>query len=129
MRIICKLNFLSQDKCTLNSNTTQIQHILYILVIECSKTDYPPEKEDPSLVSYNLRPRLPYIFQRLFLNFSGTHKRQFEGMPATNKPVTIRSADLYIIENDKIVEHWDVVDQLDLLKQTNMISFNQPHAK
>jgi len=40
----------------------------------------------------------------------------------TNKPVTIRSADLYRIENDKIVEHWDVVDQLDLLKQTGAIS-------
>lgn len=50
-------------------------------------------------------------------------------MPPTNKSVKIRSADLYRIDNGKIVEHWDVVDQLDLLKQTNMISFNQPHAK
>ena len=31
-------------------------------------------------------------------------------MPVTNKPVKIRSADLYRIQNDKIVEHWDVVD-------------------
>jgi predicted ester cyclase len=65
----------------------------------------------------------------VFLNFSVTHKGQFEGVPSTNKPVKIRSADLYRIENGKIVEHWDVVDQLDLLEQTNMISFNQPHAK
>jgi predicted ester cyclase len=48
-------------------------------------------------------------FVLVFLNFSGIHKGQFEGMP--------RSADLYRIENGKIVEHWDVVDQLDLLKQ------------
>jgi predicted ester cyclase len=68
-------------------------------------------------------------FVLVFLNFSGIHKGQFEGMPPTNKSVKIRSADLYRIENGKIVEHWDVVDQLDLLKQTNMISFNQPHAK
>jgi predicted ester cyclase len=46
----------------------------------------------------------------VFLNFVGTHKGEFNGRPPTNKPVTIRSADLYKIENDKIVEHWDVVD-------------------
>jgi predicted ester cyclase len=50
-------------------------------------------------------------------------------MPPTNKPVKIRSADLYKIENGKIVQHWDVVDQLDLLKQTNAITFNQPYER
>ena len=29
----------------------------------------------------------------------------------TGKRVTIRSADLYRIENSKITEHWDVVDR------------------
>jgi predicted ester cyclase len=47
----------------------------------------------------------------VFPNFVGTHKGEFNGRPPTNKPVTIRSADLYRIENAKIVEHWDVVDQ------------------
>jgi predicted SnoaL-like aldol condensation-catalyzing enzyme len=32
--------------------------------------------------------------------------------------VNIRSSDLYKIENGVITGHWDVVDQLDLLKQT-----------
>jgi type I site-specific restriction-modification system R (restriction) subunit len=41
----------------------------------------------------------------------------------TNKPVTIRSADLYRIENDKIV---DVVDRLDLLKQTGAMGSPTP---
>ncbi|MFL6398952.1 MAG: ester cyclase [Nitrososphaeraceae archaeon] len=59
-----------------------------------------------------------------FLNFTGMHKGQFEGMPTTNRSVKIRSADLYRIENGKIVEHWDVVDRLDLLKQTGEITFN-----
>jgi predicted ester cyclase len=45
-------------------------------------------------------------------------------MPPTNKPVKIRSADLYRIENGKIVGHWDVVDRLDFLKQTGAINFN-----
>jgi predicted ester cyclase len=54
----------------------------------------------------------------VFLSFTGTHKGEFRGMPPTNKKVSIRSADLYRIENKKIVEHWDVVDQLNLLQQT-----------
>ena len=54
----------------------------------------------------------------VFLNFTGTYKGEFQGMPPTNKKINIRSADLYRIENEKIVEHWDVVDQLNLLQQT-----------
>jgi len=54
----------------------------------------------------------------VFLNFTGTHKGEFQGMPPTNKKINIRSADLYRIENEKIAEHWDVVDQLNLLQQT-----------
>ena len=54
----------------------------------------------------------------VYLNFTGTHKGEFQGIPPTNKKVNIRSADLYRIENEKIVEHWDVVDQLNLLQQT-----------
>ena len=68
-------------------------------------------------------------FVLVFLNFVGTHKGEFNGRPLTNKPVTIRSADLYRIENDKIVEHWDVVDQLDLLKQTGAISSKDTSTK
>ena len=56
-----------------------------------------------------------------FLNGSGTQQGEFQGMPPTNKPVNIRSADLYRIEKGIIVEHWDVVDQLDLLKQTGTL--------
>jgi predicted ester cyclase len=56
----------------------------------------------------------------VFLNFTGTHKGEFQGMLPTNKKINIRSADLYRIENEKIVEHWDVVDQLNLLQQTGI---------
>jgi predicted ester cyclase len=54
----------------------------------------------------------------VFLNGSGTHKVEFRGKQPTNKRVNIRSADLYRIKNGKIVEHWDVVNQLNLLHQT-----------
>ena len=52
-----------------------------------------------------------------FLNGSGTHKGEFNGIPPTNKPVNIRSAELYKIENERITGHWYVMDQLNLLKQ------------
>lgn len=65
----------------------------------------------------------------VFLNFTGTHKGIFQGRPPTNKTVKIRSADLYKVENEKIVEHWDVVDQLDLLQQTGAITFAQANQR
>ena len=57
----------------------------------------------------------------VFLNGSGTHKGEFYGTPPTNKSVNVRSADLYKIENNLITGHWDVVDQLNLLKQTGAL--------
>jgi steroid delta-isomerase-like uncharacterized protein len=57
----------------------------------------------------------------VFLKGSGTHTGEFQGIPPTNKPVNIRSADIYKIENETITGHWDVVDQLDLLKQTGAL--------
>lgn len=54
----------------------------------------------------------------VFLNGSGTQIGEFQGKASTNKPVVIRSADLYRIENNKIIGHWDIVDQLNLLRQT-----------
>jgi steroid delta-isomerase-like uncharacterized protein len=65
----------------------------------------------------------------VFVNFTGTHKGIFQGRPPTNKTLKIRSADLYKIENEKIVEHWDIVDQLDLLQQTGAITFAQANQR
>lgn len=63
------------------------------------------------------------------LNWTGTQQGEFQGRPPTNKPVNIRSADLYRIENEKIVGHWDVVDQLNLLQQTDAITFEKANQK
>src|SRR5215203_1713049 len=68
-------------------------------------------------------------FVVVFLNFTGTHKGEFQGMPPTNKPVNIRSADLYRVEDEIIVGHWDVVDQLNLLQQTGAITFTRAHQQ
>ena len=65
----------------------------------------------------------------VLLNFTGTHKGEYQERPSTNKQVTTRFADLYRIENEKIVEHWDVVDQLNLLQQTGAITFDKLNKK
>lgn len=63
----------------------------------------------------------------IFLNFNATHMGEFKGMSPTNKKINIRSADLYRLKNDRIIEHWDVVDQLNLLQQIGMtlIKYNK----
>ena len=65
----------------------------------------------------------------VFLNGSGSHKGEFHGILPTNKLVNIRSADLYEIENEVIIGHWDVVDQLNLLKQTGAILSENPNKE
>ena len=63
-------------------------------------------------------------FVLVFLNWTGTHKGEFLGTPATNKPINIRTADLFRIGiNGTIAEHWIVVDSLNLLKEIGMITF------
>jgi predicted ester cyclase len=57
----------------------------------------------------------------VFLNGSGTHKGEFNGIPPTNKLVNVMSAELYRIENERISEHWYVFDQHNLLNQTGAI--------
>lgn len=61
-----------------------------------------------------------------FPNTTAIHTGEYLGAPATNKTIVMRTADLFRIEGGgMIVEHWDVVDSLNLLTQTGGISFNQ----
>ncbi len=47
---------------------------------------------------------------------AGTHIGEFAGVPATGRTFTIAGIDIYRVE-DKLVEHWHVVDQLAMLGQ------------
>ncbi|MFN2525127.1 MAG: ester cyclase [Actinomycetota bacterium] len=52
---------------------------------------------------------------------SGRHIGDFAGIPATSKAFTIAGMDIYRVEQGKLAEHWDVVDQLSLLQQLGLL--------
>lgn len=58
-----------------------------------------------------------------FISWTGTHQGQFMGTPATGQRVTIRTADLFRIENQLLVEHWDVVENMSMMAQIGAIRF------
>lgn len=52
---------------------------------------------------------------------SGTHSGEFLGIPATHRSYTISGIDIHRVEDDKLAEHWHVVDQLSQLQQLGLI--------
>jgi hypothetical protein len=58
-----------------------------------------------------------------FISWTGTHQGQFMATPATGQRVTIRTADLFRIENQQLVEHWDVVENMSMMAQIGAIRF------
>ena len=53
--------------------------------------------------------------------FFGRHVGPFMGMPATEKDVRIDVIDIVRVREGRIVEHWNIVDQLSLLRQLGAI--------
>jgi len=51
----------------------------------------------------------------------GTHLGNFFGIPATNKIIKTCQMQIERIENNKIVEHWRVTDELTLLRQLGQL--------
>jgi predicted ester cyclase len=47
----------------------------------------------------------------------GTHRAQFRGLPATNRPFAVHLVDIVRIRDGKLIEHWGGPDLLDLLTQ------------
>jgi predicted ester cyclase len=52
-------------------------------------------------------------------SFHGTHKGEFMGIPATNKPVVIDVIDIIRLKDGKFVEHWNVADFGSLIQHLN----------
>lgn len=51
----------------------------------------------------------------------GTHEGTFLGVKPTGKKITRRTADVLRIKNGKIVEHWGIVDQVNMLKDLGLL--------
>ena len=49
--------------------------------------------------------------------FTGTHRGEFQGIPATGRSVEIGVIDIVRVAEGRIVEHWNCVDRLGLLAQ------------
>jgi len=61
----------------------------------------------------------------VFLSWNGTHEGEFQGMPATNNPITMKTAHTFRIEDGMVAEQWEIFDTLDLLTKTGVIAFGQ----
>ena len=49
--------------------------------------------------------------------FSATHTQPLQGIAPTGRRFTLRTIDIWRVENGKFAEHWDIVDYQGLLKQ------------
>lgn len=54
-------------------------------------------------------------------SFHGRHVDEFMGIAPTGREVTIDLIDIVRIADGRIVEHWNVVDQLGLLRQLGAV--------
>jgi steroid delta-isomerase-like uncharacterized protein len=52
---------------------------------------------------------------------SGTHRKDFLGIPATGRSFTIAGIDIHRIQDGRLAEHWHVVDQLSQLQQLGLL--------
>jgi steroid delta-isomerase-like uncharacterized protein len=53
--------------------------------------------------------------------FTGTHKDEFFGIPATGNQVTLQFVDIMRVQEGRITEHWLSMDQLSFMQQLGVI--------
>ncbi len=53
--------------------------------------------------------------------YRGTHTGPYYGVPATGKPVEMRSIDIWRTENGEFVEHWDELNLLEVFQAMGVI--------
>jgi len=54
------------------------------------------------------------------ITWTGTNTGSFRGLPPTNNKITLKTADMFRIENNQLAEHWDVVANLDMFIQLGL---------
>lgn len=50
-------------------------------------------------------------------NYAGTHLGPFLGRPPSGKPLTMRSIDIWRVQDGRFAEHWDELNTLDVFVQ------------
>jgi predicted ester cyclase len=55
----------------------------------------------------------------------GEHRGSFNGIPPTGRKVELPFAISYVIENDKVVHHWMIADQMALMEQLGVVAVPQ----
>ena len=53
---------------------------------------------------------------------SARHVGDFLGIPPTGRSCAIAGIDIYRLENERLAEHWHVIDQLAMLQQLGLLS-------
>ena len=61
------------------------------------------------------------------VRFTGTHRGEFMGMPATGKSVDVQLIDMFRFGDDGLVrEHWGVMDALAMMQQLGAVPAGPP---
>jgi steroid delta-isomerase-like uncharacterized protein len=53
--------------------------------------------------------------------YRATHQASFLGIPATGRPITMRSIDIWRVQDGMFVEHWDELNLLEVMQQLGVI--------
>lgn len=53
--------------------------------------------------------------------YRGTHDGDFMGIPATGKAVEMRSIDIWRLQDDMFVEHWDQLNLMEVFQQVGVL--------
>jgi predicted SnoaL-like aldol condensation-catalyzing enzyme len=54
-------------------------------------------------------------------SLSGTHRGEFLGVQPTGKEFTLKVIEMYRVKDEKMAEHWNVVDMFGLYQQLGLI--------
>lgn len=61
-----------------------------------------------------------------FITLEGTHTgHAFGGVEPSGDKLAVSSADLWRIEDSKLVEHWDVIDQVDMMTKLGFLEWKR----
>jgi steroid delta-isomerase-like uncharacterized protein len=52
---------------------------------------------------------------------TGTHRKEFMGLPATGNKVTVTGISIYGVVDGKIVEHWEQFDAMGMMQQLGAV--------